>query len=525
MTLLYSILFLLLMLVDWSQTSLNGGIWAMTVNCIGLILCVLIGSLLSWNKRPGKVYLIWLGVWFVGAITAFCIWKMDINNVLEGQFITALLNIAAIGILVIKYWQEGIFQKFFLKIRHKNIFFICLWIALTLWMCLSPQRSIWHIWFFVLFSLFYILPVSRVQKNRIVNGVLNGIILGFFVLQILAYGFRPYDMVRYRGFFSNCNYNALMYLVTYCAVLTRILFWEKKEKGPLRRWCLLFFYVLAGGLLGFSLMTMTRTALIMDTVVTICFLGVLLYRYVLEKKRLLKMVHGIVSRGIVIVGLSVLLFPAVFLTVRYLPTILHHPIWFLDEYSIERVHSFDDYDSYKYIEIDEFLEEFCNRFSIAAPMRVHAEELAGDSAKMGNASGVIPESGAIRLEIYRLYLENLNLKGHALWEGFFQINDEYYSYHAHNVFVQMAFTYGIPAGIMFILLVIMIGVRTLGAVLKRPYDSWAIFRCLAYLVFLGYGMLEMTWNTGQLTLFLFYFVQKELETEDKLICTKEKING
>jgi len=45
------------------------------------------------------------------------------------------------------------------------------------------------------------------------DGLANGIILGFFLIQIFAYGFRPYDEVRYKGAYSNCNVNSLMYLM------------------------------------------------------------------------------------------------------------------------------------------------------------------------------------------------------------------------------------------------------------------------------------------------------------------------
>ena len=45
------------------------------------------------------------------------------------------------------------------------------------------------------------------------DGMVDGTIISFFMLQIFAYGFRPYDVVRYIGAFSNSNITALHYLL------------------------------------------------------------------------------------------------------------------------------------------------------------------------------------------------------------------------------------------------------------------------------------------------------------------------
>ena len=514
MTVLYTLLFILLMLGDWSQGSLNGGIWAITVNCTGLIICILISSLLQWKRPLERIYFIWLGIWFIGSIIAYGIWKRDVTHVLDGQFITALLNVGYIGVLVLKYWKDGFFRDYFAGKFRQNVLLRYLWIALTVWMCFSPRRSVWHIWFFILFSMFYMLPLSEIQKTKIKNGILNGVIWGFFVLQIYAYGFRPYDEVRYKGSYANCNNNALMYLVVYIVVLVRILVWERQPKSITKKIWLLFYYVLAGGLLGFQVLTMTRTALIMDVMVTLVFLIFVLVRELKDQKKLFAAFWGVIGRGVLVFSLMVITFPLVFGTVRYLPTILHHPVWYSNEgYSIEKVHSFDSWNSEKYVSFEEFIDTFCERFSIEHPLIVRAET-GNEMAEMQDISEVmseIPESGAIRLKIYRIYLENMNWFGHTAKEGFFRITDDYYSYHAHNIFIQMAFTYGLPAGIMLILLAAVMGISILVKWIRNPYDNWIAFSGFVYLVFFGYGMLEMTWNTGQMILVLLFFTQRSLE--------------
>lgn len=552
------IIFALFMLIDWSQGSLTGDVWATTVNCIGLLMCILMGSQLSWKDCKKKAFGIWGLVWLAGSALGFVIWKMNPEHVLEGQFITAALNIGGIGALVLRYWQCGILQDYVKSGKWKKCYLGWIWAAMTLWMCLSPRRSLWHLCFFAIFSLFYLLPLNEEQKGKVARGALSGIVVGFFALQILAYGFRPYDEVRYKGMYANCNNNALMYLVTYIAILTLILMMLRKARSRKRTLWLVFYYVLAGGLLGFQLMTMTRTALILDVAVTVCFLGVKFVQDIRDRKRTLRMIGGVAGRGLLLGALCVLLFPAVFGTVRYLPAILHRPVWYAYEYSIERVHSFDPWNSYKYVEFDEFLETFCKRFSIALPIdfgkdagkaletvSVSEEAVSGEAILEEAVSEATPgtdmgeeaaetltaetvsesvaeevedptgagESAQIRLKIYELYLKNLNLTGHTTEEGFYEITKSYSAYHAHNVFLQMLFSYGIPAGILLILLTAGLGIRLLVAFIRNPQDGWTIFRGLVYLVFFGYGMLEMTWNTGQIIMLLLFVTQKSLETE------------
>ena len=51
--------------------------------------------------------------------------------------------------------------------------------------------------------------------------------------------------------------------------------------------------------------------------------------------------------------------------------------------------------------------------------------------------------------IYAYFWNHLNWTGHHRDDGGFYISEESYMEHAHNMFLQVAYDYGIPAGICF----------------------------------------------------------------------------
>ena len=288
-----------------------------------------------------------------------------------------------------------------------------------------------------------------------------------------------------------------------------------------------------------------------------------------EWKNWKKKFSGVIARGAALVAAFVVLFPVVFGTVRFLPAVLHHPVWYGGEYSIEKVHSFDPADSPKYIEMDEFLEAVFGRIvgtfykgdeageaSVAGNSTDNVVTVeagtAGGKAGAGSADNIVAENTEdgeeadrenaepdnvnsavavdvsqtsyeiiekigpegmdealnIRLSIYAAYLRNLNWFGHPDAEGHYQFADiDYFSWHAQNVWLQMAFSYGIPSGILFLILTVLLFRKNFG-ILKNagnvPYKIIPFFICLLFFV---YGLMELDWNVGQYPLILLFITQ------------------
>ena len=586
----YTICFFALVLIDWVRGSQDGDRWALVNNCTGFVMIVLMLILIksAENKSTSKnttkkiqrvPYFIWLAIWVIGASMGYIIWNHNPGRVYHYQYISGALNIGCLGIVGIRIWQSreelrlyklwknGAWEELNRKGKLRAGILAISWLLMVFFMTFSPFRSLWQVWFLVMFGMFYLIPIGREEGKKLWNGMTDGIIWGFFAIQIFAYGFRPYDEVRYKGAYSNCNVNALFYLVTYIMVLYRLHVQNSKErleagqKGKPGRFIKVFYYILAGGLISFIFFTIGRTALLVTVVVTFVY-GIMTVIIAYKEK-----VSRLLLQWFMMGMCALVTFPCVYVTIRYLPGILHHPVWFEGEYSVSKVHSFDPVDSEKYVSLSEFWEAAVGRLNfqilsgrISGEMKMVAQAADPDISLPGEAYlvdargeediGVIEQevneedidaiekevieedigaieqevidekteyilsgedalnSGKIRKEIYLLYLKNLNFRGHILTDGYYQITPEYHAWHAQNVFLQITYYYGIPAGILFCFLILAAGWLGIKGFLRDPGRYENLSPVLVWLVFVGVGLLECVWNPGQLILTLLFLVQK-----------------
>ena len=525
----YLICFAGVMVIDWTRGGFTWECWAASTNLVAVILAALVAVNLSWKQEKILPYLAWTGLWLVGTVVGYYVWKTNPGTVFLGQFFTASAGILCMGVIALRLVRQWLTQKKNCKGIHVPAVLMA---VMSVLMVLSPLGEIWPFYFLVAFGLFYLAPIGEEEKKKMLLGVSEGTILGFFIIQIWAFGFRPYDVVRYSGAYNNCNINALCYVVTYICVLYRLhLLWQEmpwalataKEQVAdkhreneaecksvrAKQWGVIFCVALAAALVGFVLLTMTRTALLAVIGLTLVFatLELFVYRKVIFRQMFCYVVGYLLC--------VVLLFPCVYGAVRYLPTILHHPVWWGGEYSIEKVHSFDPWNSDKYVSFDEVMDILLRRVGLGeeAEMKevlqdvelsdtarvlyteVDGELLTGEAAK---------SSMRVRLAIYKKYLQNLNFAGHELEEGYMPITPTYHAWHAQNVFIQVLFYYGIPAGILFAVLMVMAGCRAVKSAFHNREGGMLLL--LVWLLFMGYGMMECVWYPGQSILFYVYLV-------------------
>ncbi|MBQ2803626.1 MAG: O-antigen ligase family protein [Lachnospiraceae bacterium] len=559
---LYAICFACIMLIDWSRGSGKWHYWAALINLTGVIMTVIMMSHFSWKKQPVRKYALWGGIWLLGSLAGYFIWKQNPGAIFFYQYVTAAVAVGCLGIMALRIWLD---RKKLAEASIGHPILAGIWIVMSILMVCSRFGEIWQLYYLVTFGLFYLIPFTRQERRRLWDGLSDGCIIGFFIIQIWAYGFRPYDVVRYSGAYANCNMNSLFYLITYVMILYRLhsISWQQrsgegtKGKALFLKRC--FFVVLAAGLLDFIFFTMTRTALLLAAAITVVY-GVIEY-FVLERLQVKRMLLATVTLGVC----TILIFPCVYLTIRYLPTILHHPVWWEGEYSEEKVHSFDPYNSDKYVSLEEVFEAALGRLytskkETVPPMETeplapigNTEDSAIEEVKVSDDKVTIAEeaiavssalienvdqlefddvtapavalmtkeekqlltgdaaqsSMRIRLEIYKRYLNHLNLTGHTLTEGYFPITEDYHAWHAQNVFIQILFYYGVPAGVCFIVLMAALGIGAVKRIWQKR-DREDILVLFAWLLFVGYGMLESVWYLGQCVLFLMYITPKIL---------------
>lgn len=71
----------------------------------------------------------------------------------------------------------------------------------------------------------------------------------------------------------------------------------------------------------------------------------------------------------------------------------------------------------------------------------------------------------------------------------------------------MAYTHGIPAGILSVALSIVLLYAQGRNMMRRKDNPYAVIPFFVCVVFMVFGLMEIVWNPGQLIMFLVFFVQ------------------
>lgn len=509
---LYLICFMALSLIEFLRATQGGNVWKAAANCSGLVVMVLIFSAVPLKELTDRFNVVYVLLCAAAMIALHFYWLSHQGEILWGQAQTAVLNVCWLGIALRYYFRKVIVEK---KISLRPGLTGWLWIALSVSMIASVSERWWPLWFFLMFGCFYLTEFSGEDKTALWDGMIDGTILAFFAVQIYAYGFRPYDELRYKGAFSNSNMMALYYLIVYLMCLFRLHTLEMKKA---KRGWKLFFLLGAGGMLSFQLFTMCRTAWIASFVVTVLY-GLFVMRGIWRMKW-----PGILCRGCALVLAVAVTFLPVYGTIRWLPAILHHPIWYEGEYSVDKVHSFDPPDSEKYVKLEDFADALFGRILRTLKiverqdpfaLRAYAAEDM-ERVELVETSWTEDTALRIRLTIYKAYWDDLNWFGHGLSEGYFIIGDEdYFSRHAQNLWLQMAYTYGIPAGILSVVLSIALLYAQGRNMMRQKDNPYAIIPFFVCVTFMLFGVMEIVWNPGQLIMFLIFFAQHPQMTEQQ----------
>lgn len=518
----YALCFVFLGIIDQRRGSALGTIQMLFTNLTGVVMALLLFPSIKFEKEKAKPYLLWTPVCAILAIIACIIG----NNcwLYKGQGITAVLNIAVWSYLIIYVYQEKSYTELFARIKQPVFWCTCLCFVL---MQLSVHEGIVPLWYLLIYGGFAVIGIPKERTEDFFDGMLTGIILWFFGQQIIAFGFRHYDYVRYRGLYSGETQNGMHYMIVFCAFLLKWI--SSKEKN--KKWFVRFFYFLMSAvMISFTVFTGGKAPILGIAAVT----AFVILGYNIFKR---KTFYGVLLHAVTLAVCVVLTFPICYLSIRYLPTILHHPIWYEGEY-VEgmSVCSFDPWNSSKYISFEDVVYYDVNRllqfigiepdkwilqfqqFMKALP--VHAEELnrqeiaeneAGSSPdnpfNIEELNGLSSSTGA-RKVIYTYYWNHLNFRGHDKEHSGFWISGDTYYGHAHNMFLQVAYDYGIIPGILFLLIYLYSLYRAFRLCLK---GNWT---CIVFLLaILCFGMAEMVLVSGQITVTLmaimFYFTGRD----------------
>ena len=468
------------------------------------------------------MYYIWAGISVIGGTAIVMVGSSYTYYPMRLRWVVILGGVY--GLLILRTAYALIREKITPTVNKWVLLFFGAFLLMTFCSRYDERLSMMYLG---CFGILYLTAFSREEKKDMGNAVIDGIMIGFFLIQGAAFVFRPYDILRYLGMYSNTNVNALMYLMAYCAFLGRFYLLEESKERSIWKWVC---FGLAAGMWGFVFLTMCRSAMLGMAVVTVI---VWIRRFCMRKGR------GIIAlAGNTIVYLMIMLLglPAVYGAVRYIPAYFHHPLYFYEGYTEDRVQSMDAWDSPKYVGWEEVVEQNLGRLADLLPKFGADKEDVPKISRMGMkyasgspllfmnksaditvsyklwcamaANGVDPEevseafgtlenSTQIRMKIYSHYLSHMNLRGHKEGEIGFWVDETYYAPHAHNIFLQYAFQYGPMAGILLLILVVIM----IGALWK---DN--IPHLILYLSIIVFGLTEIMWRDGTLAYCMIYLI-------------------
>lgn len=325
----------------------------------------------------------------------------------------------------------------------------------------------WPIYLVCSFVLFYLNMAAWEKKAVLLRNICNGILLHFGVMVLYCLLHRPYMFFiyyRYPFIFHTVTMTAVYLSLVVCAALVKFLDAYKRCQKLAAVYKEL---VILGVAAVYLLLTLSRTGYLAVLAMALVVIPVMCFSM---QKRWRSMFRGI---GMMFLAF-LLCFPVTFTAQRMLPAIVARPETHeIEELPSEIVHGRNT-DSTFYITIQRFIQVFQMKIlgipeedSLRAIYMVvdggnaillaSAEDTAAGAGTDGeNLTGGSDETEEKysytngRLEIFRLYYNNLNKTGHddmGIMEP-----DGHYNVHAHNIYLQVAFDHGIYVGIAFILL-------------------------------------------------------------------------
>ena len=505
---LYTICFFLFCVIDQRTKTGSGldGIIETFRDMAGVLMAVIIMSHYKWEEFMAyKIpYAVWRGIGLVAGVL-FVVLGQPLAYFMNERVMVSL-DVFLFGYVVIHTFISVVKEKKYPKL-NRGMF--GLWVVMMLLMIFSRSDYVWPFCYFIMFGCFYLTDFTEEEQEDLYQGIMNGVIFAFFAFQAFCCVFRPYDQVRYTGIYNNCNLNGMFYLVVLAAVFGKILYVTKENKHKFWR---VYYWLGAGVVYSFIFMTIGRTVWLVSFILGLLFLG--FYQGVKKKKHYFR-------NGLLLMLCICMMFPVTFGMTRYLPPVFHHPVWFWGEWSEQKVHSWDAWNSEKYVDINEIVESAIGRTTVitdkifgASPFVImsYAAELTREERAVLKTYEEYSNPFIVRKTIYNYYLHHLNFFGHPQSEQGFQLVADYWIGHAHNIYLQYSTDFGICMGACFVLLALWSIVRL--AMKEQRGNIESDTYLLLLLIPLLFGMLEYSWGSGAITIILVFFAWKRAMVMD-----------
>ena len=392
------------------------------------------------------------------------------------------------------------------KLARVDIWYAGLLLAFFAAVIIFRNGRWWTVAMAVSFVLFYLTYGMWEHKERLLTNVCRGIVLQFILATGYALLHRPYltfRTARYPHIFHTVTITAAYLTIVECAVLVMLLS-KMAKSGKLRDyWKEL---VLFGVVSSYIVFTMARTAFFAVAATLVFGVVFMAAGKGMEKIKNMGRIAGLMVLSVVVC------LPVTFTAQRTIPALYSDPYMYEIEDFTEDAKRGRKLDSVEFMRVGRFIDVFAEKIfnipegtfdiygEIAAYNVEHgvetsrissgSKEEAGESYVQNSALGsedalqsaesedklvasadYVPEpEGKLvasadyvpepeenedddytngRLDIFRSYIEQLNMTGHEEMGAL--LEDGSIATHAHNIYLQVAYDHGIPVGILFLL--------------------------------------------------------------------------
>lgn len=392
-------------------------------------------------------------------------WGLLVLNILFSIVRTSADSVSDLGKRIVRYMS-----------RHKQqTVYITVWMVFSLLMYVNRFEKVWVFTATLPFAAFFFAPNTLSARCRFLKNFSNGILLSFAMVTVFCLAHRPHHywmLYRYGGIFHTVACTGMYLAVVFGTALAK-LYGKLKTRKNMFCFCFPEYFVVACAV-GFILLTMSRTAFLTTavTMITVVMLTAVVYH---------KTVRRIFAELGVLAMVCLVSFPMIFTAVRMVPAVVNEPVRYDVEFQDKdfMIYEGDPIDSDKYMTVRRFFATLFGRFQTSEQGNEEADagfagelcwwesgalayigdDLAGldiqqFSGKNGMENDPDVESGTDisngRFDIFGDYIRAIGLKGHPNM-GPEDKNGEEYT-HAHNSYLQVAYNFGLAAGVLFVFL-------------------------------------------------------------------------
>ena len=472
-------------------------------------------------------------LWFALAVIAMFKWK-EIVNIYNGVYL------AAAGIYSYHYYQTHLRSD--MDDMNRQVLKYTVWIAILLGLIvirtviglckkkltrpsylyagllavffaliiIFRNGRWWGIVMAAAFTLFYLNYGMWEHRERLLVNIARGVALQFIWATGYCLLHRPYVTfrnARYTHIFHTVTITASYLTMVECVavvILLSKLFKSRKLRDIWKELC--FFGVVSS----YMMFTMARTAFFAAGVMVLS--GIVIAAAGKGKERLFNMGKNL---GIMILTVLVAL-PVTFTIQRNVPVFVSDPFLYEIEYSMycpEDVMRGVRPESKNFMRVGRFIDVFSEKIfglpegtfdvygEIEEYKRTHmdAEDVASLFYEPEALDEMIPQDAQKedmsngRFDIFRSYIEQLNMTGHEEMGAILQ--DGEIATHAHNIYLQVAYDHGIFVGIAFVL----VGIATfVSACLyyhkKKDKITYALLPVVITVAVAAAGMVEWIYH-------------------------------